>query len=88
MKVSIIEDFVMQRYVLLYRDEDGIWIAEVPSLQGCISHGESREAALANIQEAIELYLTVIEEDNLEIPEEFLEPEIVQITVKRTEAHG
>jgi predicted RNase H-like HicB family nuclease len=78
----------MQRYVLLYRDEDGAWIAEVPSLQGCISQGDSREEAISNIQEAIELYLEVLEEDKLDIPEDFIEPELVQVNVNQTEAHG
>ena len=35
------------RQVLLYQDEDGIWIAEVPSLPGCGSDGESRHVGTA-----------------------------------------
>ena len=71
----------MQRYVLLYRDEDGAWIAEVPSLQGCISQGDSREEAIRNIQEAIECYL---EDDEAETFEDFIEPELVQVTINPT----
>ena len=43
----------MQRQVLVYRGEDGYWIAEVPSLPGCISQGKTRDEALENIKEAI-----------------------------------
>jgi len=45
-------------------------VAEVPSLPGCISQGESKEAALANIKEAIELYVAALREDILAVPEE------------------
>lgn len=49
-----------QRTVLLYPDEDGYTIAEVPSLPGCVSQGETREEALQNIQEAIALHIEVL----------------------------
>jgi predicted RNase H-like HicB family nuclease len=45
------------RNVSLYRDEDGYWIAECSSLPGCVSQGDTEEEALANIKEAIELYI-------------------------------
>ena len=41
------------RQALLYPGEDGYWVVECPSLPGCISQGETREAAIANIKEAI-----------------------------------
>lgn len=47
----------MTRHVLLHRGEDGYWIAECPSLPGCVSQGKTRTDALANIREAIALYL-------------------------------
>jgi len=37
----------------LERDEDGVWVAECPSIPGCVSQGKSREEALENIREAI-----------------------------------
>ena len=43
-------------------------MAEVPSLPGCISQGESKEAALANIKEAIDIYIAALREDNLSVP--------------------
>jgi predicted RNase H-like HicB family nuclease len=44
----------------VYTDEDGYWIAECPSLPGCVSQGETKEEALANIKEAIDLYVDVL----------------------------
>lgn len=49
----------MDVLVRLYQDEDGIWIAEVPSIPGCGSDGPTRDAALANVKEAIEACLEV-----------------------------
>ncbi len=43
----------MKFVTTLDRDEDGVWIAECPSIPGCVSQGETREDALANIREAI-----------------------------------
>ncbi len=54
--------FQQQRQVLLYPGEDGYFVVEVPSLPGCISQGKTREEALANIEEAISLYIEVLEE--------------------------
>jgi predicted RNase H-like HicB family nuclease len=48
---------MLMRQVILYTDEDGMWIAEVPSLMGCGSQGKTREEALENVREAIELWL-------------------------------
>mgnify|MGYP000992453739 CR=1 FL=1 len=61
------------RQVVIYPGEDGYYVAELPSLPGCISQGESMEAAPANIIEAIELYIAALREDNLAVPEEHFE---------------
>ena len=53
------------RQVFIYPGDDGYWVAECPSLSGCISQGKTRENAINNIREAIELYVSVLEEDNL-----------------------
>jgi predicted RNase H-like HicB family nuclease len=58
------------RQVIVYPGEDGFWVAECPSLPGCISQGESREDAITNIREAIEGYVLCLKEDNLPVPEE------------------
>jgi predicted RNase H-like HicB family nuclease len=47
----------MRLRVVLEPSDEGGYTVYVPSLPGCISEGDSREAALANIREAIELYL-------------------------------
>lgn len=51
-------------------DEGGYWV-EVPALSGCFSQGETIEAAMKNIKEAIELHLEVLrEEKSVEIPKD------------------
>ncbi len=47
----------MEQTIILEAQEDGGFTAYVPSLKGCISEGETKEEALKNIKEAIELYL-------------------------------
>ena len=40
-------------------DEDGVWIAECPSIPGCVSQGNTKDETLANIREAIECCIEV-----------------------------
>ncbi len=47
----------MRYTVVLERDTDGGYVAVVPALPGCVSQGDSRAETLANIREAIELYV-------------------------------
>ncbi len=61
------------RQVILSQDEDGYFVVQVPSLPGCISQGKTREEALENIKEAIELHLEVLEERGEPIPEDTTE---------------
>ena len=61
------------RQVLIHPGEDGYWVAECPSLPGCVSQGATREEAIRNIQEAIEGYIAVLREDGLPVPEDKLE---------------
>ncbi len=58
------------RQVIIYPGEDGKWVAECPSLPGCISQGVSKEEALINIKEAIDSYIEALKEDDLFIPPE------------------
>ena len=62
-----------QRQVIIYPGEDGYFVAEVPSLPGCISQGKTRQETLANIEEAISLYIEVLEERGENIPEDKVE---------------
>ncbi|MFA6109298.1 MAG: type II toxin-antitoxin system HicB family antitoxin [Candidatus Latescibacterota bacterium] len=61
------------RQVIIHPGEDGFWVAECPSLPGCISQGQSREEAIRNIREAIQAYVAALEEDDLPVPEERFE---------------
>ncbi len=70
---------VNMRQVILYRGEDGCWIAECPSLRGCISQGSNKEEALSNIKEAIEGYVSALEEDGLPVPEDQLDAMLVAV---------
>ena len=47
--------------VVLEQDEAGFWVAEVPAMPGCLSQGTTREEAIANIREAIEGWLEVMQ---------------------------
>lgn len=67
----------MKLRVVLEPSEDGGFTALVPALPGCISEGDTREAALANIQEAIELYLEPVDDDATLSPD----AEVVEIAV-------
>ncbi|MFH2007581.1 MAG: type II toxin-antitoxin system HicB family antitoxin [bacterium] len=67
------------RQVVLTPDEDGFWVAEVPSLPGCISQGKTREEALEQIREAIEAYIEVLNEDGLPVPEERFQTIVVAV---------
>jgi predicted RNase H-like HicB family nuclease len=67
------------RQVLIYPGEDGYWVAECPSLPGCVSQGCTREEAVTNIREAIEGYVLVLKEDGLPVPQEKFEALIVAV---------
>jgi predicted RNase H-like HicB family nuclease len=51
-------------YVVIERDEDGIYIGEVPQLKACYSQGETVDELMQNIREVIEMCLEELEEDS------------------------
>lgn len=53
----------MRLRVILEPSEEGGYTVTVPSLPGCISEGDSVDDALANVREAIDLYLEPVEDD-------------------------
>ncbi len=63
--------------IILEPSEEGGYTAIVPALPGCVSEGNTREEALKNIREAVELYLEPIEDDSMFAPNS----EQVEITV-------
>jgi predicted RNase H-like HicB family nuclease len=59
----------MKLKIVLEPSDDGGFTVFVPTLPGCISEGESKEEAVKNIREAIELYLEPVEDDLALSPE-------------------
>jgi predicted RNase H-like HicB family nuclease len=51
----------MKFHLMIEQDEQGYYVAEVPALPGCLSQGKTYEEAIANIKEAIEGWLEVME---------------------------
>ncbi|MDQ6833365.1 MAG: type II toxin-antitoxin system HicB family antitoxin [Chloroflexota bacterium] len=70
---------MMLRQAIIYPGEDGYWVAECPSLPGCISQGESKTEAITNIREAIHVYVDALEADGLPIPPERFETLLVAV---------
>lgn len=66
-----------KRKVLLYPGEDGYFVVEVPSLPGCITQGKTREEALVNAEEAIALYIEVLQDRGEPIPADQVEVVLV-----------
>lgn len=67
------------RQVMIAAGENGWWVAECPSLPGCVSQGRTREEAIVNIKEAIEGYIAALKEDGLPIPEEHFDTLLVAV---------
>jgi predicted RNase H-like HicB family nuclease len=67
--------------VIIYRGEDDYWVAECPSLPGCLSQGKTKEDAVANIREAIQGYIMPLEEDKLPVPEERFDAVLMAVWV-------
>jgi len=61
------------RQVITYPGEDGYYVVECPSLPGCVSQGKTKAEAIANIREAIDLYIETLIENGKPIPEDSLE---------------
>ena len=67
------------RQVIIYPGEDGYWVAECPTLPGCISQGKSKEETVRNISEAIRGYITSLQEDGLPVPQEHFDTLVVAV---------
>jgi predicted RNase H-like HicB family nuclease len=67
----------MKLRVVLEPSDEGGYTVYVPSLPGCISEGDTREQAISNIKEAIELYLEPVEDDLTPSPD----TEITEIAI-------
>ena len=69
----------LSRQVIIEPDETGGYVVSCPSLPGCHSQGETIDEALANIREAIELYIEVLEEDGEPVPPDDLDRLLVVV---------
>jgi predicted RNase H-like HicB family nuclease len=58
------------RRVLIYQDEDGAWVVEVPSLPGCNTQGETYKEALENARDAIALHVESMIAHGEDVPPE------------------
>ena len=68
----------MKYRVIIQQDEDGMYVAEVPALPGCMSQGTTRVEALANIREAIEAYLESLKDHDEPTPPSINE-EVIEV---------
>ncbi|MBI2683051.1 MAG: type II toxin-antitoxin system HicB family antitoxin [Acidobacteriales bacterium] len=71
----------MKFRILIETDEDGLFVAQVPSLPGCISQGKTRDAALTNIREAITGYLDSLSSHGEPVPPSIQE-EIIEVETR------
>lgn len=67
----------MKFVITIDRDEDGVWIVECPAIPGCVSQGDRKDEALANIQDAIKGCLEVRAERGMPLTVETREIEVV-----------
>ena len=68
----------MKYRIIIEPDEDGIFVAECPTLPGCISQGKTRADAISNIKDAIQGYIESLKKHNDYIPPS-IEEEIVEV---------
>jgi len=69
----------MRYRVVLEQDEDGMYVAEVPALPGCITQGRTRSEAVENAKEAIAAYLESLKAHNEPVPPPITE-EVVEVS--------
>ncbi len=67
----------VMRQVIMYPDsEDGGWVCEVPSLPGCVSQGETKAEAIANVREAIEAWTDAAIVTGVPVPAETFDVQV------------
>ena len=67
------------RGAVIYRGEDGYWVAECPSLPGCVSQGTTKAEAIANIRQAIEGWIETAKAHGQDIPEESFDLQVIAV---------
>lgn len=66
----------MRQVILIPDREDGGWIAEVPSLPGCVSQGDTREEAITNVRDAIDTWIHSATQVGMAVPEDPLDVQV------------
>ncbi len=69
------------RQAIVHQERDGLWFVVVPSLPGCISRGATREAAVRNAAEAVDLWGEARRNRGEPIPEDPGTAEVVRVTI-------
>ncbi len=67
------------RQALVYQGESGLWVAEVPSLPGCVSQGATLEEAVKNVREAIELHIETLRAHRQPVPPERFDAKLIAV---------
>ena len=70
----------MKYRALIQQDEDGVFIAEMAGLPGCVSQGQTRSEALRNVQEALEAYLESLQAHGEPVPPP-IEEEVIEVRI-------
>ena len=60
----------MEYTVVMHNAEEGGYWAEVPSLEGCYSQGETVEETIVNVKEAIQAHIIALQEEGIQIPKD------------------
>ena len=79
-EVDFQEEPPLKFRIVVETDEDGVFVATVPSLPGCVSQGATRSEALSNVREAIEGYLESLRQRGEPIPPSIHE-EVIDVAV-------
>jgi antitoxin HicB len=74
------QDRAMHYRVLVEQDEDGVFVAEVLALPGCVSQGRTRSEAIVNVKEAIAAYLESLQKHGEPVPPSISE-EVVEVSL-------
>jgi predicted RNase H-like HicB family nuclease len=78
---NCLKDMIKEYTIVIEQDEDGIYVASVPELEGCHTQARSLDELKERIKEAIELYLEVRSDLIDEVPLEFVGIQKVEVAI-------
>lgn len=70
----------MKYTIIIEKGRESGYVAYIPALKGCVSQGDTREAAVENLREAAEVYVEALTEDHVPVPPE-VEIEFLELKV-------